>query len=55
MIVNTTDNAIAFGENIVDLRNGIIILLDEGVCSAMGENNAVVEGFDEAAATVVVS
>jgi len=53
LIVNTTDSVIAFGDDTVALKGDIIVLLEQGVCNAMGTNNAVVTGFDEAAATVV--
>lgn len=52
LIVNATDEVIAFGENTVALRDNIVAELEQKVCTADG-NGGVADQFDQAATAVV--
>jgi hypothetical protein len=52
LIVNSTDEVIAFGDNTVALRDNIVLELEQKVCTADG-SGGVADQFDQAATAVV--
>lgn len=52
LIVNSTDEVIAFGENTVALRDNIVAELEQKVCTRDG-SGGVADQFDQAATSVV--
>ncbi len=54
-VVDTSNNMIEFGENSVPLRNSLVDLIDEGICSSFAGGNAnPLEQFDTVAESLVV-